>query len=221
MATAAELSRTIRKARADPLRARLRFRRLTTHLAVTAAIVAAFAAGSSAPGVVAALLPMQSAGGRVSPELLAVPVATRDLPVGHVIGDGDLGTRAVPRSAVLGEVADDPVGRAVSAPIHEGELVTERRLSAGGRFGLADGDVAVGVVPPLAAVPITAGDVVALVAVGVDALGGAAARPLGRARVVAVDERAVTVAVAEELAPLVLEAQATGTVEIALTPWGS
>jgi Flp pilus assembly protein CpaB len=155
-----------------------------------------------------------------SPLGVTVAVASRDLAVGEVVGSDDLARRAVPADSVLGRAAVDPVGQTVSAPIYEGELVSERRLVDGGRFGLETGEVAVGIIPPLAPVPVDVGDVVALVAVGADPLGGASAQPIGHARVVATDERAVTVALPESMASAVFEAQAVGTVEIALTALG-
>ena len=214
MATAADLLRNVRPKRLDPLRARLRVRRLTGRLAVVILIGAAFAAGAAAG------TPTTGSTGSTgaTAELVGVPVAARDLPAGHTIADHDVTLRTFPASAVVGEAAPDPIGRTVSAPIYAGEPVIDVRLGAGGRFGLADGQVAVGVVPPLAPIPIAEGDIVALLAVGLDPLGDAVAEPLGRARVVAVDDRAVTVAVADDLAPAVLEAQAVGTVEITLTP---
>lgn len=215
MATAADLLRTVRPERVDPLRVRLRLRRLATRLAVVILLGVAFVTG-----VVARSSLADPAGEPSAADLVAVPVATRDLDAGQTITDGDVAIRTLPAEAIPSAFASEPIGLTVSSPIYEGELISTARLGAGGRFGLDDGHVAIGVIPPIAPIPTTPGDVVTLVAVGLDPSGGAAARPLGRARVVEVDERAITVAVDEHLAPAVLEAQAVGTVEIALTPWG-
>lgn len=156
---------------------------------------------------------------RARPAVVAIPVATRDLPAGHVITTDDVATRSVPVDAVLGRQAVDPFGRSVSSPIFAGELVTDSRLAGDGRLGLTEDEVAVGIVPPLATVPITVGDVVALHAIVADPIGGgAAAEPLGRARVVAVDDRAITIAVTTALAPRVHEAQAVGSIELSIAP---
>ena len=156
---------------------------------------------------------------RARPAVVAIPVATRDLPAGHVITTDDVDTRSVPVDSVLGRAAIDPFGRSVSSPIFSGELVSDSRLAGNGRLGLSEDEVAVGIVPPLAPVPLTVGDVVALHAIVADPIsGGASAEPLGRARVVAVDNQAVTVAVSTGLAPRVLEAQAIGSIELSITP---
>ncbi|MGI9616245.1 MAG: SAF domain-containing protein [Acidimicrobiales bacterium] len=177
------------------------------------AIAGAFLAGA------ATAIPIADPGAQgATPPVVAIPVATRDLPAGHVITGDDIASRSVPVGSVLGNAAFDPLGRSVSSPIFAGELVTDSRLAGNGRLGLTEGEVAVGIVPPLAPVPVTVGDVVALHAVVADPIGGAAAEPLGRARVVAVDDRAVTVAVTTALAPRVLEAQAVGSIELSITP---
>lgn len=187
---------------------------MTARLFLVATIAGAFLAGT----VTAMPIGDPTADG-ARPPVVMIPVATRDLPAGHVITTADVATRSVPVDAVLGRPPVDPFGRSVSSPIFAGELLTDSRLAGNGRLGLTEDEVAVGIVPPLAPVPVTVGDVVALHAIVADPIGGgAAAEALGRARVVAVDDHAVTVAVATVLAPRVLEAQAVGSIELSITP---
>lgn len=221
MASAADLIRPTGRKRFDALRTRILVRRLAARALVGAIAVVAFSAGTFTNAGGGGFRSAPDTGSAAHGPTIAVPVATRDLAHGHLISEDDLTMQLVPANTILGRWPAEPLGRTVSSPIYEGELVSEARLADGGRFGLADGEVAVGVVPPLAPVPVAAGDIVALVAVGADALGGAEARALGEARVVAVDERVVTVAIPRALAPSLLEAQAVGTVELTLTPWSS
>ena len=180
------------------------------------AVAAAFGAGT--------VVADPSRSGEESPgsaALVEVPVAVHDLPAGHTITADDVTVRTVPAGAVLGRPAGEPIGRTTSSPVFGDEPITESRLATTGRLGLRGDEVAVGVVPPLAPLPVAPGDVVSLVALEAGPSGGATTRPLGQARVVAVDDRVVAVAVPAELAPSVLAAQAVGTVELTLTPWTS
>ena len=85
------------------------------------------------------------------------------------------------------------------------------------RLGLAVDERAVALTPSLAPLPIVAGDTVELLALTA-ASGRVATDVLGTARVISVDDRAITVAVGSPLAALVLERQATGSIELILLP---
>ena len=74
----------------------------------------------------------------LGPEVDAV-VAARDLPVGTVLDDADLGTRAVHRSQLPDAVVTDRValvGRVVAVPVVEGAYVASRNVAPRRRTGL-------------------------------------------------------------------------------------
>lgn len=83
------------------------------------------------------------------------------------------------------------------------------------RLGLADDERAISL--PATALPLAADDIVELVGVGLNG-DRVATESLGTARVLVVDDRSVTVALHGLSAMLVLQHQATGSVEIILTP---
>lgn len=62
------------------------------------------------------------------PETVELLVASRDLPAGATIVDGDLRATRVPEGAVPSAVVDAPVGATLAAPLREGEAVTDVRL---------------------------------------------------------------------------------------------
>jgi hypothetical protein len=148
------------------------------------------------------------------------PVASRDLSPGDVVTAADIDLVPVLDGLVPPGVAASPVGHVVTAPIYAGETVLDARLGPAGRLGLRPGERAVAIPRPLAAPPLDVGAVVELVAVGIGANGEtktATIEPL--ARVAAVDGETITLAVPAEVASLVVERQAAGSVEVVLTPW--
>ena len=77
-------------------------------------------------------------------DVQVVPVAAADLASGQVIGPGDVGTAAIPRSAVPDRAldADELVGRRVGGAMRSGEVFTDARvLATGPADGLATGTV--------------------------------------------------------------------------------
>ncbi len=78
--------------------------------------------------------------------------------------------------------------------------------------------MAVALQRPTAPLPLERGHIVELVAVVADPGSGASANRLGQARVVALDEHAITVALPAPMAWSLIEYRAIGTIETALTP---
>ncbi len=152
---------------------------------------------------------------------VSVPVATRTIGWGEVVGEADIDRRSVPAALVPPGVATDPVGRLAASTIQAGEVVLAARLGGEGRAGLGPDEVAVALPPGGAPLPLVPGDVVELIGVGVDPAGGVATRQLGRGRVVTVDEASVTVAVAAGAAAPVVSQLAMGSISLALTPYHS
>jgi Flp pilus assembly protein CpaB len=105
-----------------------------------------------------------------------VPVATRDLPAGHVLNDGDLawqrwpaGTAPRGRLAVVG-------GQVLGGAVRQGEVLTDARVLGAGLLAGQDADVVAVVVrpaEPASAAVVHAGDRVDVLAgpAGVDPLG--------------------------------------------------
>ncbi|NYI99779.1 Flp pilus assembly protein CpaB [Nocardioides thalensis] len=62
------------------------------------------------------------------PETVEVLVASRDLPAGAVLTEGDLRVTEVGPDSVPASVVDAPVGATLAAPLREGEAVTDVRL---------------------------------------------------------------------------------------------
>ena len=94
-----------------------------------AAAVVAVATAAVVAGDLAAL---HRRAADLGPEVDAV-VATRDLPVGHALANGDLATRTVHRSQLPSEVATDRadlVGRIVAVPVLDGAYLVRRNLGA-------------------------------------------------------------------------------------------
>lgn len=164
-------------------------------------------------------------------ERRTVPVATSDLPVGAAVGDDDIRWVELPIVAIPDDVSDDPVGRVVSEPILRDEVVARRRLGGAG----VDGPAAIVPVGGRAlAVPLDATTPTLSVGDRVDAysptevVGSGSATDMARAaasgarriardaRVLAVDDQAVTIAVAGTEAPAVARAVLDGAVVLAL-----
>src|SRR5690349_10823283 len=91
--------------------------------AVVAVVTAAVVAGD--------LAALHRRAADLGPEVDAV-VATRDLPVGHVVVARDLGTRSVHRSQLPAGVVTErsaTVGRVVAVPVLDGAYVVRRALA--------------------------------------------------------------------------------------------
>ncbi|MGI8661597.1 MAG: SAF domain-containing protein [Acidimicrobiales bacterium] len=153
-----------------------------------------------------------------------VVVAAHDLGAGAVVADGDFVLRAWPVAVVpAGALREAPIGRALRAEVVAGEALVDARVAGFGVAGtaaiVADGWRALAIATGQAALAVVPGDVVDLYAT-VDPAAGASGPPTVQvatsARVVAVDERSVTVAVPEERVARVAFAAATGTVTLAL-----
>ena len=152
----------------------------------------------------------------------AVVVATRDLPPGHVLEAGDTEVVDLPEAAVPdGAVGRVEAGRVVRSGAFEGEVLLRRRLAGDGVVGpaalLPEGTRAVAVpVEPGSAPPLAVGQHVDVV--GIVAVDGVPEPALlaTAAPVLAVAERAVTVAVAPDRVPMLAAALAAGTVTLAL-----
>jgi Flp pilus assembly protein CpaB len=168
-------------------------------------------------------------------ERRTVAVAVADLPVGAEITDADVRWVELPAAAIPAGAAGDPAGRVVSEPIVEGEVIAERRL------GGADLDGPVALVAPggrALAIPVDAATPALAVGDRVDAFspvevvgtGSAAevarsatpgARRIAReARVLAIDDQAVTIAVTATEAPAVARAVLDAAVVLAMVAPG-
>ena len=205
--------------RGSMLRDRLRFRYRRRQAATLAlALVLAVATVVWWPGPTGpdATEPSPSGGAVPTP----VAVAVRALDPGWTIGIDDVRTVAAPPGLVPDGASVDPVGRTVSASIGPGEIVVDHRLDTGATFGLGPDERAVSIRPPLAVPAVAPDDVVEIVAVEAAGAGGATSHTVtGDARILAVDDGSVTVAVPTEVAPELLARQATGVLEIVVTPW--
>ncbi|MBU6328868.1 MAG: hypothetical protein KGR18_02815 [Acidobacteria bacterium] len=150
-----------------------------------------------------------------------LPVARADLLVGHVVGAEDVDWRDLPVALVPSGASPDPVGRTVRAPIMAAEVMVDQRLygsAAAGPAGLMEGSERAVAIERDALTPaVRPGD-------RVDLLGGgarAATAPLARrARVLAVDERSVLVAVTATEAVPVARAALDRTMLMALVGGG-
>ena len=162
-------------------------------------------------------------------ERRSVPVAAVDLAVGTEIADADVRWVELPVAALPGDVAGDPVGRVVTEPIVHDEVVAERRLGgadAAGPAALVPPDGRALAVPTDATTPqLAVGDRVdayspaelAIATPAELARAVAGARRVARgARVVAIDDEAVTIAVTSTEAPAVARAVLDGAVVLAL-----
>jgi Flp pilus assembly protein CpaB len=124
-----------------------------------------------------------------------VAVARRDLLPGHELTGGDVEWRRLPAIArPRRPVSDAVTGRTVLAPIGAGQVLADTQLSPRARRGLAAlvpaGRVAIAIPVPDAHLAVRVGDVVDVLAASDDS------RPVATAAiVVAVADRAVTVAV--------------------------
>jgi pilus assembly protein CpaB len=208
---------------------RLRARGRTTRWVV--AVVLAVVAGGLTASTVQRAEEVRAGYG----ERRTVAVATAELPVGTEIADADVRWVELPVAAIPAGAAGEPVGRVVSEPIVAGEVVAERRLGGADLDGpialLEPGGRAIAL-PVDAAIPALAvGDrvdvfsPVELVGTGSGAetarSATTGARRIAReARVLAIDEQAVTIAVTATEAPAVARAVLDAAVVLALVAPG-
>jgi Flp pilus assembly protein CpaB len=130
---------------------------------------------------------------------VVVAVATRDLPVGTEIGEGDVARRELPVGLVRGTPIAEPAGRVVVSRTLAGEPVVAERVGPDGVDGpmaLAPPGARAVAVPSVAGLPpLAVGDRVDVLAITLDG-STRAGRVATDAVVVDVGEDAVTVAVA-------------------------
>jgi Flp pilus assembly protein CpaB len=159
-----------------------------------------------------------------------VAVATRDLSPGDPVDDSAVEVRRLPEAAVApGALAEPPSGSVVRQPVAAGEPLLPQRLAPQGLTGVAAlvpaGYRAVAIpIGPLAAPPLTTGDLVDVLAV-VPALVEERPRPsadqpsfplVEAAVVVDVGEQSIAVAVPEADAPRVAWVLTNGSIVLAL-----
>lgn len=153
----------------------------------------------------------------------AVAVLTTDIAAGSQLGAGDVTVAEWPVAMVPdGAVTEPPVGATVRADVYAGEVLVAARLATTGSTGagalVPPGHRGVAVPTDGAALPVRPGDVVDVIAsfdpLAVD--GDPVAVVARSGTVIAVDERAVTVAVTGEEATRVGFALANGRVSLAL-----
>lgn len=179
------------------------------------AAVLAVVAGALAAGAVQRAGDVSAAYGTT----IEVPVATRDLSRGDVVGAADVEVRSVPAGLVARGVATDVVGRTVAEAMAAGEVVLEIRMGgAGGGPGalLEGGTRAIGLPRSPDGVAVAVGDRVDVLAPD-DATAGATARRVARgAEVLEVGDTAFTVAVTVNESGAVARAVLDGAVTVAL-----
>ncbi|MCU0310548.1 MAG: SAF domain-containing protein [Acidimicrobiales bacterium] len=194
------------------LRAPRRWRRFPGRWALGATL--AVVAGVAAASLVERADAVRSAYG----EHRTVPVVTRSLAAGAVIGPGDVAMLDRPLVAVPDGVAVDPVGRVVRSPLVVGEVLAEVRLGGSGEgpAALLDPDARALAVPRSPdGLALAVGDLVEVLAP--DDRGAGGARRVARAAdVLAVDEGSVTLGVSAAEAPGVARAVLDGAVALAL-----
>ncbi len=152
--------------------------------------------------------------------------ATTDLPVGAVVGAGDVVLDARPVAFVADDaVADDPTGRTVRAPLRRGEVVTGRSVAGADRTGVAalvpDGWRGVAIPVHDGALPVEPGQHVDVLAAGdPETTGGWAGTVVVAGAVVVhvAEDDTVTVAVPATDAPRVAAALVGAVVTLALAP---
>ena len=151
--------------------------------------------------------------------LRRVPVARHALAPGAVVRAGDITARMVPLAFLpRSPIATAPVGKTVVVPIAAGEVVLATKLAPDGLRGVAallrPGERAVAVPIGPGTPPLSIGDQVDLLATERDEASTVVVAH--RARIVGVDERAVTVAVRATDAPAVATALAATAITLAL-----
>ncbi|HKY16671.1 MAG TPA: SAF domain-containing protein [Microthrixaceae bacterium] len=134
-----------------------------------------------------------------SPRSVVMP--NRELAAGQVVGDEDVTVTVVPASSAPAQaLRRAPIGRALTAPAHEGQALVEAQVAAPGVSGLAaslgDRQRAVAVPRGDHPLPLDAGDVVDVLAP--DATTATMVEVATGARVLEVSETTVAVAVDDD-----------------------
>jgi Flp pilus assembly protein CpaB len=213
---------------AHPVLLGVRVRRALARTAVRRAAVLglAVATGLVVVSLVSSADAARQRWGRARP----VAVATRDLAPGDVVDASMVEVRRLPEAAVApAALAESPSGSVVRQPVAAGEPLVAERLAPEGLTGVAAlvpaGHRAVAIpVGPLAAPPLTIGDLVdvlAVVPMPADGRPPQSADPpsfplVEAAPVVDVGEQSIAVAVPEADAPRVAWVLANGSVVLAL-----
>lgn len=157
--------------------------------------------------------------------LVTVAVASRSLPAGTVVTAGDVHTETWPRAFLpQAAVLLDPVGEVVVVSMIEGEPLVDLKIAPGALGPLAGllqaGEQAVSVPIGAGTPPLTAGDQVDIVAT-FDVPDGSPTTPTAvlssGARVLDVQQDAVTVALDHTDAPRAVHGITKGTVALVLT----
>ncbi len=148
-----------------------------------------------------------------------VLVARHEIAAGRVLRAGDVTWTAIPAAFVPdGPLARSPVGRTVIVPLDRGEVVLASKVAPLGLTGAAAllrrGERALAVPASPGTPPLAVGDIVDVLATLPES--GETSVVAARARVLAADDRAITVAVRPHDAPAVAAALATATVALAL-----
>jgi Flp pilus assembly protein CpaB len=206
----------------------VRVRRALARTVVHRAVVLALAAvtGLVVVSLVSSAEAARQRWGRARP----VAIATRDLTPGDLIDGSAVEVRRLPEAAVApGALAEAPAGSVVREPVVAGEPLVAERLAPQGLRGVAAlvprGHRAVAVpIGPLAAPPLTVGDVVDVLAVVPVAAGESPGQsgdvpsfPLVEAAVVVdVGEQSIAIAVPEADAPRVAWVLTNGSLVLAL-----
>lgn len=148
-----------------------------------------------------------------------VYVATQDVPAGSIIGPEAVSAQSWPAHLVPpSAVTFDPAGSTLIRQIEQGQPFTSPRLGQG-TFGLAVDELAVAIPVPLAPPPVEKGQGVILISLQPpDSPFQQTSSVLASARILFVNELAITVAVPERDARRVVEALATGSIEVVITP---
>ena len=148
-----------------------------------------------------------------------VLVARRPVAAGIILRSADVASVDMPAAFVPdGPLARSPVGRTVIVPLQRGEVVLASKVAPTGLTGAAallrGGERALAVPAGPGTPPLAVGDVVDVIATVTET--DETTLVAARARVLAADDRAVTVAVHHDDAPAVAAALATATVALAL-----
>jgi hypothetical protein len=199
----------------------LRSRHLRT---ITMVVLMALAAGTTLRSLQSAAATQSVYGHRQM-----MTIASRDLPIGHVISSDDIERRELPEALIPGGRGDErtaedgdnpvqePIGRTVVEPIIAGEVLLSRRISesrASGLPAVVPRSNRVVSIERSALMPtLRLGDRVDVCAPGVGARAVVISR---RALVVGVDEDSVTVSVTDAELPAVARAIIDGDVIVAL-----
>jgi Flp pilus assembly protein CpaB len=148
-----------------------------------------------------------------------VLVARRALRAGAAVRAGDVSVRIMPAAFVpVGILAAQPIGRSLLVPMAAGEVFLRSKLAPDGLSGVAallrTGERALALPVGPGTPPLSVGDRVDVLATPPD---GATVVVALAARVLGVDDRAVTVAVHPDDTPHIATALAAGTVTLALS----